>query len=198
MKNIFLTLALVLGLAGSSFAQNEEYKSVVCGNAAMSLVGDLIDLADDASGATSTSLPAFQLTYDYGVNKTVSVGIAVSYQSLGVEYVDYDDGFETLNGDVTLNRLNFAIRPLFHYANSGMLDMYSGLRIGFTNWSAKSTVDSDTYDPESLISSGNTFNFAPQLVLFGMRVYFTDNIGLNLELAAGAPHYFSGGISARF
>jgi hypothetical protein len=69
------------------------------------------------------------------------------------------------------------------------------LRLGYTNWNVSSTSTDPDYDPNSVFTGGG---FAPQVILFGFRGYFTENIGLNSELTVGAPHYFSIGLNYRF
>jgi len=50
--------------------------------------------------------------------------------------------------------------------------------------------------PELPASFANGFSF--QLVAFGMRGYFTDNFGANVELGIGSPHFISMGLNYRF
>ena len=187
MKKLLFLACLAVILNGTLQAQNEDYKSTICVNGGFSLVGSLISAVN---GQTS-SMPAIQATYDYGVAKWFSLGAAVSYQSMKIDYSDVNFG----DYNTTLKRLNFGMRALFHYANSGKVDLYSGLRLGYTNWNVSSNSTDPEYDPNSVFSGGG---FAPQVVLFGFRGYFTDHIGLNSELTAGAPHYFSVGLNYRF
>lgn len=187
MKRILLLSLLVFSVSYAMHAQNETYKSTICVNGGFSLVGTIIS----AANGETTSVPAIQVTYDRGISNWFSLGGAVSYQSMKIDYTDVDFG----NYKTSLNRLNFALRALFHYANSGKVDLYSGLRLGYTNWNVSSTSTDPDYDPESVFKGGG---FAPQVILFGFRGYFTDHIGLNSELTVGAPHYFSIGLNYRF
>lgn len=187
MKKLLLLTALALFLSHSIQAQNDTYKSTICVNGGFSLVGTIISAVD---GKTS-SVPAIQVTYDYGLNKWFSLGGAASYQSMKINYTDLDYGSYT----TSLNRLNVALRALFHYANSGKVDLYSGLRLGYTNWNVSTTSTDPDYDPNSVFNGGG---FAPQVILFGFRGYFSEHIGLNSELTIGAPHYFSVGLNYRF
>ncbi len=188
-------LIFLFALATGVYAQNEDHKITLGLNTGFSLIGNIIDASASTSGGSieNFSLPAFQGTVDYGVEKWISVGVAVSYQKLGTRYTDYNG--TNIDEETTANRLNFAIRPLFHYANSGRLDLYSGVRLGWTNWSFKTTIDDQDYNEEDIISANS--NFAPQLILFGMRGFITENIGANFEFAVGAPHYFTIGLSYR-
>jgi hypothetical protein len=187
MKKILLLSFLALSLSFSVHAQNEAHKSTICVNGGFSLVGTIISAAN---GQTS-SIPAIQFTYDYGLTNWFSLGGAVSYQGMNIDYTDSNFG----DYSTSLKRLNFGLRSLFHYANSGKVDLYSGLRLGYTNWNVSSTSKDPDYDPNSVFSGGG---FAPQVILFGFRGYFTEHFGLNSELTVGAPHYFSIGLNYRF
>lgn len=201
-KGLQFSLVLIFA-AFQAMAQSPDYRSTLSVNAGFSAVGSLISVSDNFSDNTkSYAVPAIQVTYDKGIQKWFSLGLAASYQAMGIEYKDYEytqDG-ETVSEDfkTSISRLNVAIRPLFHYGNLNRLDMYSGLRVGVTNWSINTQTNDPEYDPENDVSFGNGVNFAAQIILYGLRGYFTDNLGANFELALGAPHYFSMGLNYRW
>ena len=190
MKKQVITLTVILFFSVSGiFAQ--DYKSTISADAGVSLVGRFFNAVvnlDTISGYSAT--PAMQLSYDYMITDFLSAGAAVSFQQFK---------FSDTDGMFAIRRMNFATRALFHYGKSDKLDMYSGVRLGMTNWGYKIDVASDDPTLTALQDSKFAgFGFAPQLIAFGIRGYFTDNIGANLEFAVGAPYYMSGGISYRF
>ena len=205
MKKTAYVLLVVVGmsLSLSSFAQDEpEFKSIISLNGGFSLVGALFDLPD-ATGTgdvSSFSAPAIQVNYDYYFSSWFTLGAAFSVQFMGIEYTDYYDDFsaDTWNHKTNVTRLNIGTRALFHYANEGRMDLYSGLRLGLTNWNVSTNNASTSYDPSQDITFSEGIVFAPQLILFGAQGYFTDNIGANFELTVGAPHFFSIGLNYRF
>ncbi len=71
--------------------------------------------------------------------------------------------------------------------------MYSGLRLGYTFWINISTEETSYKRVDTPV-----FLYVPQLVLFGCRVYFMDNFGVNSELCLGSPNYFAAGFNYRF
>ena len=202
-KGVFLSLFLSL-IAFQIFAQSPNYRSTLSVNAGLSVVGSLINIADDlSSGETKGyALPALQINYDRGLQKWFSLGVAASYQSMGIQYNDYEymkDGeMVTEDFKTSIKRLNVAIRPLFHYANKGRLDMYSGLRVGVTNWGISTQTNDPDYNPENDISFGEGINFSAQVILYGLRGYFTEHLGGNFELALGSPHFASFGLNYRW
>lgn len=194
MKKIFIVAVATLFSFGV-FAQNDTYKSTVSANVGFSLVGGLMEAISTAEGVDNSSLPALQLNYDFGVAKWFSVGAAFSYQKMGIKYSSWE--MEPADFSVNINRTNIAARFLFHYANSGVMDLYSGLRVGYTMWGTNAKDAPSSFDPENELDiKGGTI--APQLVLFGLRGYVTDNIGLSTEIAIGAPHFFTLGVNYRF
>jgi len=203
MKNsiLFTLLCCITFLQG--FAQNEEYKHVGSASIGLSLTGVLINLLDEASPDATIevkSTPALQLTYDYGIKKFFSIGLAVGYQQFGIDaedftYTNIDDVDVTEDFSADFSRLNVAIRPLFHYANNDDLDLYSGFRIGvlnnrFTSDSTNDDLDIDGFENLTRLSFGIT--------AFGLRYYFTDNIGAGFEINLGAPYITAFNINARF
>jgi hypothetical protein len=197
-KSLSIFFIILLGLSLNMHAQTEtEYKISITANVGLSLVGSLIDVSDlDATADYSTKvLPAGQISADYFVTNWLSMGVAGSYQFMQINYTNYGDN--NVDFSTNIDRINVAFRPLFHYVNKGRVDMYSGLRLGLTNWGINTTETVQNYEPTDYISFNSGTVFAPQLVAFGIRGYFTDFIGANVEFAIGAPHYISGGISLR-
>ncbi|NOZ35777.1 MAG: hypothetical protein GXO80_10825 [Chlorobi bacterium] len=189
-KRVIITFFAILFAASSAFAQ--DYKSTATADIGVSLVGRLISLVVnvDSLGGYST-VPVMQLSYDYMVTDFLSAGVAGAYQQYK---------FSDNTGKIVLKRMNFALRALFHYGKSDKLDMYSGIRLGMTNWGLN--YDVTNTDPTLAALEGDNsltgFHFSPQLVAFGIRGYFTDHIGANVEFAIGAPYYMTGGVNYRF
>ncbi|MEM8528827.1 MAG: hypothetical protein AAGG68_29600 [Bacteroidota bacterium] len=215
----YLILGMAVCLATGIFAQNDTYKHTFHGGAGLTGIGFILNLADDinlddatfeieseditdASGRfMGNATPAFQIAYDYGVAKWFSIGIGASYQRLGFDFTDftYTDENGQVNdiGDLNINanRLNLTLRPLFHYGNSDKIDMYSGFRVGITNW----RLGFDTSNPnlEEDLKDSPFFGIVPtaQLIPFALRAYLSENFGLSFELGIGAPHAIALGVN---
>jgi len=217
MRNL-LTIFFITLITFSIQAQNEDFKMVVGVQAGYSLIGDivktLVDL-DPSSNSDASLIPALQFTFDYGVSKVVSVGIAGSYQSVNLEFEDFtfldiedinnvDTRTETFK--TTYRRFQIAVRTLFHYGNNDKLDMYSGIRVGilnrnFTDFEGENVddIDEEIFESDGFNVStgvGSRFSLAP--IAFGLRGYFTENIGAGFEINIGAPYIVNAGVSARF
>lgn len=201
MKNTILLTLFCCVASLQIFAQNETYRSVGSASVGYSLTSTLLKIFEneyDAGTISVKSIPALQLTYDYGVNNFFSIGVATGYQKFNVDATDFsytnDEGIQNVE-DFTaeFSRLNIAIRPLFHYANNDYLDLYSGFRVGIVN----NNFNSDITDID-LRGFNNLTRFSFGLTAFGLRYYFTENIGAGFEVNLGAPYISALNINARF
>lgn len=189
-KFVSSVITVLFAFAGAS-AQTLAGESVISANGGFSLLGALFKLSNIDENVDASAPPAIQLSYDYALTDHLSLGGGLSYQRFKLSYTDYGDNME--NFDARLSRFNIAIRGLVHYGGQENLDMYSGLRLGLTNWSA----DVGTDDPNFKPPKTDGVTFGPQLILFGIRGYVAGNLGVNAELGVGGPHFFSLGLQYR-
>ncbi len=197
MKKSFIIIFTVTIFAFQTNIYGQNLKSTVSMNAGISLAGTLIktgiyllDGYNENDIVDYKSIPVINGAYDYMINDWLSAGIAGGYQS-------FDFTFQ--EGDINLSRMNIAARALFHYGKSDKLDMYSGIRLGATIWNSEMIWNTSDPTLESFFNDEYVGSFfRTQLVAFGIRGYFTDNIGANIEFAIGSPYYLSGGVNFRF
>ncbi len=182
-------------------AQKYQGQVVVGVNGAFSLVGLVVTstfhAANTIAGVSTSVIPGISGTVDYGITDRFSLGVAQFYQGANVKWSSYQDSLgNTVTGNFHYRfaRNNTAIRALFHFGDNDDLDPYFGLRLGYSYWSS-STNAPNIYglDVTKLIKP----HFWPQAI-FGIRYFFTANIGVNAELALGFPYYLSAGVNARF
>lgn len=205
MIAILCSLSIQQLLAQARTKTEPLYKNNVSITTGLSLAGGLIKLTDGISDSISSySIPAIQLNYERSLAKWFRIGGSVSYQRMGMKFspLAYTDelGTEIVvdNATVDFNRLNIAAKGLFTYVNKEKICLYSGLRLGVTQWIVESEISDPNFDitETSGIDSGTMI--APQLILVGMNGYFTDQLGAGFEIGIGAPHIVSAGISYRF
>jgi len=211
MKFLLSTIC-ILFITLTSYAQSEDYKVVVGVQAGYSLTGTVVKALAEGGGLNSdvnaSAIPALQLSVDYGLSKVVSLGIAYSYQTISIDatnfsYTDENGDARTETFKTSFNRSQIALRALFHYGNVDKLDMYSGIRIGalsrgFKNFEGENADDLDesVFDETTDVLSGTRFSGA--ITAFGLRYYFTENIGAGFEINLGAPYIANIGVSGRF
>jgi hypothetical protein len=201
-----LAAAIVIALIipGKAQAQTAKGQVVVGTNGAFSLVGTAMTLAfkgiGNIDGLTTHTTPGLSGTVDYGISRRFSLGVATFYQSASAKWNVYSDSSSGTNiyynGDyhARVTRMNTGIRALFHFGNSDDFDPYFGFRVGVSYWNITSNV-------ANIDALGNFKHFSttvwPQAI-FGVRYFFTPNIGVNGEFALGFPYFMSLGVNFRF
>ena len=155
--------------------------------------------------------PTFNFNYDYAITNVFSLGLAIGYNRLGLEFNDLDytsnDGETFIRGDLAagLSRTSITIRPLFHYGRSEKVDMYSGLRVGGAIWTLKFTGDGEAKARDQFQKSlsgafGRGATVVPNfgLTLFGINYYPITNLGFGGELNIGQPYSVAASVNFRF
>lgn len=144
--------------------------------------------------------------FEYMMTDKIGLGIDGYYATSSVSYTDivtksnYDPN--TGNSITTTQRYTYKIsiprigvlaRANFHFTKDDNFDSYAIVAMGYRNLALKfETNDPDFVEQKvgSLVPVGVKFGV-------GFRYFFTDNIGLNAELALGSP-LMSGGLSVKF
>lgn len=207
-KSTLFTLLFVVGLMSFAQAQNEDYRLNASISYNYTFTGELLKLAQEgaeitlnASDTQRKNIPSVQLAVDYGLNNWFSIGAAISYQQIGlnlddVSYIDSTGMSVSENVESRFTRFSAAIRPLFHYANSDRLDMYSGLRIQY--YAGNYEDNSENPDVETVLDFPTKKGFGVGIVAYGIRYFVTDNIGIGWELNIGRPYVTNISVNARF
>jgi len=225
MKKHFLTFTFAFSTL-ALLAQNDDYQHVISVQSGVSLFSPFRGTVKSSTAAADTTVsfssgkmqnfPQLNLAYDYGVKKWFSIGGALSYNKVGLNLKDviYNKTQNIGDVDLDVSRITLGARALFHYGNADKIDMYSGVRLGVGIWTAK--ISSNRLDDKldevlkeaggsgiwrSLIGNrvrGSFPMLQAQVVLFGLRGYVTDNIGINGELSVGSPYFASIGVNYRF
>lgn len=212
-KNILATSTIFIMLIAAcmpnaSHAQKYQGQSVVTGGVGWSVVGLFLGVIDKGLDATSdvrsTKTPVVMGAYDFGISDRFSIGAHYTYQALTLRYDGYttfdSQGFfdSTVVGSFRdrLLRQSFGIRPLFHFGDNDDLDIYAGLRLSFLRWSYNSTrPDLGDDFATDILKAANPIKVQG---VFGLRYFFTENIGFNTEFAIGPSYFAMIGINARF
>ncbi|MBT8326089.1 MAG: hypothetical protein KJP21_00110 [Bacteroidia bacterium] len=200
MKKILTLLFIACTLV--SFGQNTQGESVVTVDVGYSLAGNFIknfiDLADDDAEVETSLTPVIMVGFDHALTDVFSIGIQGAYQGIGADFQhEYNDGgtLVTENVETTINRINVAIRPNFHYGGSENLDMYSGMRIGLQSFGTTH----NSKDPDfSALNDLDNSRLSVGATLFGFRYFVTENFGMNMELGVGVPYAVLAGINFKF
>lgn len=218
---IFLTGAAIMlaALVNTANAQFSKGEIVVTGGAGFSASGLYVRVISSAlemaagSKFNVTNTPALLGSIDYGITKNFSVGGAYSYQSFTFNFQEVP--YVTVQGRDTIGtwkdklmRSNAGIRLLFHTSAGGPegdgpegtgFDMYGGMRIGYLVWNYKSYNTDPDYPLNTFYDQVKAFRKRPTFQLVGgARYFFTENIGINAEVALGAPYFAMAGVNFKF
>lgn len=138
----------------------------------------------------SNIFPNLGVTVDYGLSKRFSIGLASSYQSEVVTYFYSNLVFDKIT------RINLTTRILFHLnKNHPHFDHYIGIRGGFNYW-GDTPSPNPGYPPSYFLTNPNQFVLSFQ-VLYGMRIYLSNLIGIHFEVGIGEPYLAETGLSFR-
>ncbi len=216
----FLSLCILICCSNARLtAQNNDYKNAISvttglnGWQIVALLDNFIE-ADSVVGAYMKASPTFGVSYDMGLLKWFSLGVHANFNrgEIGADDLTLNvDGKEyTGVARLQLRRYNLGFRPLFHYGNNGRFDWYSGFRVGvnYRVMDVNIGTDADITDYEVInrlignnwLLNRNYRGVRPtfQLIPLGFRAHFTENLGIGLETALGAPYYLNAQLTYRF
>lgn len=211
-KHLVFTLAFGLfALAGQ--AQNAEYRNTVSGHVGfnswqlIALLDNAFESADSVVGVSLTATPTFALGYDRALNNWFTLGGSVTYNQarFKADEITATINEKTYNGSVDLGfrRTNVGVRAMFHYANNGRIDVYSGARLGVNIVRSSVKIDSDGFSDDDVVDALTSFKASSvrpsfQIVPIGFRGYVTPNLGIGFETAIGVTYIVSANVNYRF
>ncbi len=141
--------------------------------------------------------PVLSSTYLFQPTRRVAIGGTIARQNFSVTYSDPDNGNARRYG-LSARRFYLGAVGLIYIVDKPRFRMYSGGRVGYSNWN----VDSEVGFPSEIIDRVINFAlggaFAPQLIVLGGESYVTEHVGIQGEFSIGAPHLLSFGVSYRW
>lgn len=204
MKKFIAVITIFFALTMEVCAQ-EAAKHRLQLQAGLSWVGVFANVANRLNVVEDidvTVSPSLHLAYDYFYSDRISLGAAFAYQQIGVSYQNYtfeEDGQAvTDNYSTDARRIHISARALYWYNPQSNFRLYSGVRLGVSNWTADTTVPDPTYDPDRFINLALGANFSPQLVVLGTDLALGSGWNISGELAIGAPYFASAGVAYRW
>lgn len=227
LKNLALFLLFMFNTKFAR-AQNLDFKNTVTIHNGVSLFnafqGDIQANKNDTlqfQRGAFTFVPTLGGTWDGAVKQWFSIGLAMSYNNakLSLDSVQYFKN-NIGNIDIKVVRTTVAARFLLHYGNKNRFDCYSGFRVGAGIWKPILTSNVTPKTAESILNTifvtenkdlefgdqileriPNKVTFVTpqfQFIIFGLRGFITENIGINGELSFGSPYFASIGLNYRF
>lgn len=135
---------------------------------------------------------------EYFVSDHIAIGLEFNYVSSKVSYeeqgTDGNGNPQTYSYDVKSNKYRIMPKFSFHYGHVDDFDFYSSVAAGYR----RVIVTTNTNDPDYVFPD-ELQNLIPIAfrIASGGRYFFTDNIGLNLEIGIGGGALINGGLSIK-
>lgn len=142
-----------------------------------------------ALSAALRGTPAFNLSHEFRLNSTVSIGPSLGVQRVRASDLRLERTGEDVPGSIRVTRTLVGARVLFHYARRDHFELYSGLRGGITVWRA--SLRDLTGEIDSPLSVLGVTGVLPQvgIIPIGAKAYFGGALSLGAELQLGSPHF---------
>jgi opacity protein-like surface antigen len=185
MKKCVLVLVLAGVLAGGAFAQ-EWYNSYSPGiDQGFMFLNFGIGLGP--TGSYDMGVPPLSVSADFKlpVPVPITIGGIFTYSRW-----KYDYSWSSASYDFGWNNFGFGVRSAYHFGFVKNLDVYAGLTLGFVI----QTFDGNGYSGSGYKAS-NKFLFG---INTGARYFFTNNVGVFLELGYSRLQFVSTGLSLKF
>lgn len=202
-------IAIVVAAAGfnqTSFAQAVEEENIIIEayygfpnlytatfKAAYANAGTELDLTAGGAGP-------FGFRAEYMVTDKIGLGLDFGYSSssLGYNELSYVVNPVTGNLDDVLYAYDFSTKKIgalvcfnYHFLDNDEFDLFSTVGLGYSN----RTFDFTSTDPNYVPMSVSRLVPVGFKVGLGMRYFFTDNIGANLQLGLGHGGLVNAGLS---
>ena len=145
---------------------------------------------------------------EYLISEKVGFGLDLGYSSASMNYnetitsYNYDNNgvptmatTDTYNYSVKSSKIGAMVTFNYHFVESDKFDAYFVTGLGYGN---RTTTYASTYVDYIVPSSTSSLFPVAARIGFGMRYFFTENIGANLGLGLGQGGLLNVGITAKF
>lgn len=158
----------------------------------------------DVTGLKTGGLIPVGVRAEYMLSDHFGLGLDGSYANSSLSFSGDDGNGGTANIKVSFPRPRVLAMANYHFGK-GMADFYFGGGLGYAKSLAKPIISGSSTDPdvqEAIDEAKATLKSAIAVPIggrlhFGTNIFFSDYVGLNLEIGAGGP-MLKGGICAKF
>lgn len=206
MKKIYIIAAAIVVLSSVATQQNAQARSMEEGGIGLDLYYGFPNLltsglkaayVDNSVASTYLNVKVGGLgpvggRFEYMLSDKFGMGLDFSYANSSVEWNENITGTD-YSFKVSAPRWRALARFNFHMGESDVADPYFGLGVGYASWKFNYETNYTTFP------AGSVRNLLPIgfRVAFGSRFYFTDFLGMNVEVGLGGP-LLTGGLSFKF
>jgi outer membrane protein W len=140
---------------------------------------------------------------EYLLTDKIGLGLDIGFNNSSVKYNEIGSVYNSTTGqyenttysyDFKTKKLGVLVCFNYHFLENDKVDLFGTVGLGYGNRSFSFTSTDPDYTPTSIKS---LIPIASKVGL-GLRYFFTDNIGANLQLGFGQGGIVNAGISAKF
>jgi outer membrane protein W len=140
---------------------------------------------------------------EYLVTDKIGLGLDIGFNNSSVKYNEQTSVYNSTTGlydlktysyDFKTSKLGVLVCFNYHFLDNDKFDLFSTVGVGYGN----RTFNFTSTDPDYVPTSVKSLIPIASKVGLGMRYFFTDNIGANLQLGFGQGGILNAGISAKF
>lgn len=216
MKKIFMLFG-ALALTTASFAQTEtEQGNIILEPYVGTLQSNI--LRSEPTVGTGETIANYKLNggqFGYGfraeymVADNFGLGLDFNYVKSGSNYdltstdsvynsttMMWEEQTTSYNWDYTSVRIRAMLRMNYHFVQTDNVDAYTGFAVGYKHANRTWTIEDPNANTDGLEQDRALIPVAVRLAL-GTRIYFTDNIGMMIELGAGGGTPLQVGLSVK-
>ncbi len=210
MKKILLFMGVV-ALSSTAMAQTQVQKGSIIidpyigvPNWANSILYNELDPDTQETGVTDYKTNGGMLSYggraEYLVADDFGIGIDVNYEVSGFNfnYTDstYDPASNTYstskyNYDYKAKKIRAMLRLTYHFVQNERVDAYTAFAGGYKGVNRSTASNDPGFQP----TTGEALIPVAFRLAVGARIYFTENIGINMELGAFGGALLQFGVS---
>ena len=134
--------------------------------------------------------------FEYLVSEKIGIGVEGNFVKTGYQYGEVGNQYSYIR---TKLRVNFILN--YHIVQNDNFDLYLGWGAGYKNtvrtWSSDSG-DQEELDALNLALSALKIPVSIKFISCGGRYFFTENLGMNFEVALGGGQLGKIGITGKF
>ena len=204
MKKKILGLGMAFALClGTNIASAQAVSqgnfivdAYVSGHVSSTLV-EAVGTVQNDEGYAHIGLPiGYGGKFEYMASDKLGLGLESNFVKTGYQYGLTGNQYSYTR---TKLRVNFILN--YHVVQSDKFDMYLGWGLGYKNTNRTWTTDSGNQDELDILNSGLDALKVPISIKWfscGGRYFFTDNIGMNFEVALGGGQLGKIGLTGKF
>lgn len=153
----------------------------------------------NVSSLSASSVIPFGIKGEYLLTNKFGLGLDLNYANTGLKIAGTDSTNTAFDLAFKVPRTRALVTGNLHFGKGEKVDWYGTLGLGVGFWSPKVSGTYNTSDPslneainqleDGVRDTGVSFAYR---IGFGTHIYFTKNIGLNLEVGSGGPAFKAG------